>query len=289
MDQTQRDGILALIEDFLAYMEVAAPYQRVPRSMRVPLSAFKRAEPFGSAPLEDLVGADRTYMSHEENPAHWLPAFDVSLLIPRDQPGERFSLMRARSLSPQETRGRIRPWTPHAAHVMGACICNDGRYVSGQTIMGYVGGSWRRVSTGAWDWEDAEYAPDGQKLVMSRVSAAHQHAVYRTLLWHVEIAYGGQGASLLLPCTAGAILDLFRYRDLPPGKSRRDALLHWVSDHWRRKVSDPAEVTQVTEHLRGQTRFVWREGLVVQIMPSEEDRKRVKEWHKHASDPVAPR
>jgi hypothetical protein len=102
-----------------------------------------------------------------------------------------------------------------------------------------------------------------------------QHAIFRDYLWHISVGYAGRTASLLLPCDAASALELFKFRDLPEGKKRRDALLHWVSEHWRRKPTDYTEAVKVHEHLRGQTEFKWANGLNVSIRPAVEDLKKI--------------
>src|SRR5262249_4612911 len=89
-------------------------------------------------------------------------------------------------------------------------------------------------------------------------------------------------ASLMLPCDASAALDLFKFRDMPEGAARRAALLHWVSAHWRRSKTDPDEASRVIAHLRGQERFVWKDGLVVEILPAADDLLRLSPASQYA-------
>lgn len=235
------------------------------------------------------------YFDEQENdPRRMLATFDVTTVGPDDQPPGRLILSRIGTLLPAQTRGRIHPWTPHAVLCQVAFVDAARRYSAGETIYGYVGGCWRVVdrrahapAQGVPEVTDID-RPDGRRGEMGLVSYHHQIAVYRPLFWHVAFGYRQGGASVLIPCDARAILDLFRYRDLPPGGRRRDALLHWVSEHWRRTASDPDDARRVHEHLRGQTDFVWREGLWVRVMPSADDKKRVEAGHKHEGTPSAP-
>ena len=66
------------------------------------------------------------------------------------------------------------------------------------------------------------------------------------------------------------IKDVFRIRDMPDGKDRREALLTWVTDHWRQDRYDPEMETYVRRHLRGATQFSWR-GMDCELLPSQFD------------------
>jgi hypothetical protein len=64
---------------------------------------------------------------------------------------------------------------------------------------------------------------------------------------------------------------MFRLRDVPPGKQRRAALLHWVRAHWRqRRQTVEADKVWIRAHLRGAWSYTWN-GLQCQIEPSELD------------------
>lgn len=89
--------------------------------------------------------------------------------------------------------------------------------------------------------------------------------------WHVNIRIG-DGPAVRLPTTAVEARRLFKARDLPPGRERRAALRHWVSEHYRRPQSD--KPIGVSSHFRGAESFDWA-GLKCDISPSEYDRDRV--------------
>lgn len=66
------------------------------------------------------------------------------------------------------------------------------------------------------------------------------------------------------------VKELWKLRDVGEGKSRRDALLHWVNDHWRQNRKDQDVENYVRSHLRGSRRF--RQGsLNVEIHESTKD------------------
>lgn len=94
--------------------------------------------------------------------------------------------------------------------------------------------------------------------------------------WLVVIG-AEDNASILVPVERMACKELFRLRDIPEGKARRAALLHFVTQHWKRSRSQaPAEdpAVFVREHLRGQTKFTWN-GLTCEVIPPKYDVERL--------------
>ncbi len=70
--------------------------------------------------------------------------------------------------------------------------------------------------------------------------------------WTVEI--GVDGRSILLVTDPRGLLAAMALRDVPEGKKRRDALLHWVSSHWRKNQTGEPNI-HVREHKRGKRKF----------------------------------
>lgn len=68
--------------------------------------------------------------------------------------------------------------------------------------------------------------------------------------------------------------EIFRLRDLPPGRERRAALRNWVSAHTRRKRDDEDAKVWVKKHLRGITDFTWN-GLRCRINPPQFDLEQI--------------
>lgn len=91
--------------------------------------------------------------------------------------------------------------------------------------------------------------------------------------WHVKIGLP-KAPRLSLPCSPGEARSLFKARDLPPGKERRAALRHWVSEHVRGRDTD--EPTPVRQHLRGSTEFTMDQ-IECELVPSDFDREKVAE------------
>lgn len=91
---------------------------------------------------------------------------------------------------------------------------------------------------------------------------------------HVRLSSHSPRVSLITDPTG--VKELWKFRDIPEGHKRRDALLHWVSEHWRRHRVDPDLEGYVRAQLRGQRRLRCS-GLDVEIQESKEDRAKINE------------
>lgn len=90
--------------------------------------------------------------------------------------------------------------------------------------------------------------------------------------WRVLIAATKAAPRLALAVKPDNARRLFKARELPPGRERRAALRHWVTEHYRNLQA--VEPTGVRSHFRGAEAFDWS-GLHCEIEPSEYDRDRV--------------
>lgn len=88
--------------------------------------------------------------------------------------------------------------------------------------------------------------------------------------WFVNLSFAADAPSLRLVTDPVGVREFFKFRDIPEGASRRAALRHWVSEHWRGDRQDAQTETYVREHLRGATRFSWH-GLEAEIHAPEAD------------------
>ncbi len=87
--------------------------------------------------------------------------------------------------------------------------------------------------------------------------------------WMATVRFKGGGA-IQVPASHAAIIDLFKLRDVPDGKSRRPALLTWIRQHLRRIKHDVDAWTTVRRHLRGTTVFEWNDCSVTLQLPQYE-------------------
>lgn len=102
------------------------------------------------------------------------------------------------------------------------------------------------------------------------VGLAHGVELRREYLWSVLLGEEGIPRARFVTDPLG-VREAFRLRDIPPGRARRDALRHWVREHWRKRGREGAgDRAWVRAHLRGATEFGWS-GLCCRIEPSRED------------------
>jgi hypothetical protein len=94
--------------------------------------------------------------------------------------------------------------------------------------------------------------------------------------WKVSIRVAPQTPSVGFFTDAEGVKDFFRFREIPEGKARRDALLHWVGSHWRKTRKDPEVEAFVREHLRGKRDFHWH-GMSVEIGVPPVDETRMEQ------------
>lgn len=88
--------------------------------------------------------------------------------------------------------------------------------------------------------------------------------------WSVLLGEGKGPRARFITDVQG-IKEVFRLRDLPAGRQRRAALLHWVREHWRKRRDRTAnDRVLVQKHLSGTWSFVWND-LRCQIEPSADD------------------
>ena len=72
------------------------------------------------------------------------------------------------------------------------------------------------------------------------------------------------------------VLQFLKFREKPDGKNRRDAVIHWVSEHWRKNRNDPDAEINVRRHIRGSEVHRWH-GMDVRIIVPEAEEIEVDE------------
>lgn len=117
-----------------------------------------------------------------------------------------------------------------------------------------------KVGTGEWakyDKIQSTIVPYPELAIMMNWSAAH--------CWNVRLSMP-DSPGLLLATDPVGVRELLKMRDVPEGRTRRQALVHWVSEHWRKNRKDPSVEHLVREHLRGATDCDWF-GLHCKVLP----------------------
>lgn len=108
---------------------------------------------------------------------------------------------------------------------------------------------WRQV-----DESVHGYTPEVRSMYCSAATAGSiLHSKRKK--WSAVMSTHGQGVGLITDPTC--LREMFRLRDKPDGKTRRDAIVHIVKGHWR-KYSNATECRRYVEsYLRGKTEFDW--------------------------------
>lgn len=70
--------------------------------------------------------------------------------------------------------------------------------------------------------------------------------------WLVRTQFDSVCPSLTLLTDPTGVKEFWKLRDVPAGRTRRAALLHWVEQHWRQMRQDPDVESFVRRHMRGQ-------------------------------------
>lgn len=261
-----------LLEDIAAFFALAGA-RRSPH--RIPLTHFNGAEPFSPDTVAifsaRFPGYKERLIPNFATIADVRPPFDISMMVQATRPNELFALMRHREVSAKEVRGRVRRVLPRMIEVAEAPVRDNGGYSAIRYIIGTT--DLRNWTVLGPDNVSGYGQPlDAQQLTNLKLSLG-VHFV-RDWDWRVTLGYVGHPTLSFITDPVGAA-EVFRLRDVPNGKTRRSALLHWVREHWRQQRKDPDALTHVREHLRGAQRFTWND-LTCQIVPAPLDVRRAE-------------
>jgi hypothetical protein len=189
------------------------------------------------------------------------------------------TLMRVVSAKPSELRGRVRQVYPKMARVYYGQFGDSGTWNTHIAYLGLAGKRWVVVDENIRYHQSRIGFRNWAHAIASRVSSV---ALTERYEWHVAFGTIPGGPRLLLPTNPGGCLQLFKNRDVAPGKARRDVLKHWVEEHWR--DYEESGVAYVCHHLRGHTRFAWS-GFDCELFVSAFDlekneyfKNQAKEW-----------
>lgn len=183
--------------------------------------------------------------------------------------GFQWTFDRVRTLPVKEYRGKLKLVTPIMYEHRLAVIRADGTGSSACDALAFSSGQLVDVLTGFHSRKKAE-----MRMAYLAVACAHGARLRQRYYWSVLLGENAGPRARFLTDIAG-VREVFRLRDIPPGKQRRSALRHWVVDHWRRNRGQEDVAHLVREHLRGALEFTWN-GLRCSIVPSDEDIERVE-------------
>jgi hypothetical protein len=262
------------------------------RFMRVPLTYFNGADPFPS--FDEFKGRAKSYERLFIHPDDIKPSdirledWDSTILrmaTEAEKPKHEdhmdaifvirpgiYHLTRIRRVPLKEVRGFFKLQTGIVVEVSDADIYRDGTFSTARLYCELRGGKWWAVG------QPMELEPRIVNEVLA-VNIEWSRSVAFTSFydWRVELSARKDLPSISFVTDPVGTKEIFRLRDIPPGKSRREALRHWVSGHWRKKNDEPFDLTHVLPYLRGAQEFSWN-GLFCKIVPSKHDLKKATEY-----------
>ncbi len=140
-------------------------------------------------------------------------------------------------------------------------VGSNGKLVRKPVLLwGHKGGNWYLLSKEDRHWKRLA---KGNEILVSMVGMEPTY-------WIARVKIEPKVPSLSLITDPIGVRELWKFRDIRSGRTRRDALIHWVRDHWRQSRTDEQTEIYVREHLRGNDLLSYR-GMEVQILPSRED------------------
>lgn len=255
-------------DDVLSYLELAEHAKDIPNRHRVDLKGFKDAlllsdqfDPYGGLAIFDSSAQPRDVNGEFDisSISHSTSGTDFS---ERDKQNHLFSIFRFRRISFKQARGLVSKFYPVMAEYSGGCVLRNGHAVTGRHFYGHTAQGWEKITSGYKRQIE-------NKGWQERFGLAISMQFNRRYEWTASLSLTGGPSVCFITDPIGAS-EIFKLRDVEPGKLRRAAIKHWVREHWRKKRSDPNEETKVRKHLRGVQEFKWK-GLHVRIKPSQFD------------------
>lgn len=277
--------LVSSLEELLYYLELCQVTDRRMETFRpgkksrrlLPIRHFAKAEPLMNAAAYSLAGHDP---DNPENDKYLIPedALPRDLSAPLDvcflghpgedgegDPGDKFAAHRLIAIPPRRARGYVAGYFPQ---LIDYSVCWFTEMGGAATFRGLFGSK-----DGGKSWRWALKHGSGraiQERLKDCIHIAHGIAFTRELFWAVHLGFVGQPMTLRIPTDPVGASEVFRLRDIPEGKARRQALMHWVSAHSRQSRKDPNLEIQVRKHLRGGQEFVWND-LWCRIEPNLSD------------------
>ena len=230
---------------------------------------FRALEPIGFG-LHDMQGKDWWLFPPNDCPPDLVWPLDVGVIADRDDGGD-FHMQRGRSVTPKEVRGAVTRFSPFMVRDdIGQIV--DGELWLAAGVLAWIGGQWVDAdSHRRWDDKGGYFRKQDKAVPDEWVSINILTALALRQRYEWAVALGLENApSVRFATDPTGIKDLFRIRDLPAGRDRREALMIWVTDHWRQTRTDPEIELYVRKHLRGAVNFSWR-GMAGEVLPAQFD------------------
>lgn len=232
-------------------------------------------------PIVNLVLGDDWFIFDDADPRSVDWPMDVCLLGRQDT-WLKWVIRRFVSATARQVRGKIPTVSKFMLKEYLWAAPREGAPVSVETYHSFINGRWgeadmrpKWVKVGR-GFTDEMWAPVKQcaserlKDGLGGPHVACGLAFNMRYQWGVELEDGEDSPSILLPTDPSGVRSLFTHRERNPLTNRRDALLHWVRAHLRRRRADASDTAWVRKHLRGKLAFEWH-GMRGTIHPAQFD------------------
>jgi hypothetical protein len=251
---------------------------------------FPEAEAFLDANDGELIGIskqeDSVLYFPDVKPSD-VPGYDVSTVLTTvgDNGNRQIELYRLRQEPLRKARGQ-KVYSPHVASMYSCWVDVDtGTYTSNKMLVNCAGKEWVVVGAKGQYFHFAQSktcdgnivnfgVTDGEGIT-STCNMLLGLSFTRDLVWRV-VFKGHSGISVSLSTDTAGAMAAFRNRQQNEVTGRRDALRHWVRQHYRSRhvdEGDEPEQVIVRQHLRGRTPFRWC-GIDCELVVSPFDMRR---------------
>ena len=251
---------------------------------------FPEAEAFLDANDGELIGIskqeDSVLYFPDVKPSD-VPGYDVSTVLTTvgDNGNRQIELYRLRQEPLRKARGQ-KVYSPHVASMYSCWVdVNTGTYTSNKMLVNCAGKEWVAVGAKGQYFHFAQSktcdgnivnfgVTDGEGIT-STCNMLLGLSFTRDLVWRV-VFKGHSGISVSLSTDTAGAMAAFRNRQQNEVTGRRDALRHWVRQHYRSRhvdEGDEPEQVIVRQHLRGRTPFRWC-GIDCELVVSPFDMRR---------------
>jgi hypothetical protein len=270
MDDEQKRA--KAVEDILVFLSACRPAKRPDLSTDKPMSYFDGAFALDLKLGEVLMGG-RAFIPSNSTIQDVDGSFDSCTLVTNQESiltskEDAIQLIRSKTIKAPAVRGRIFGFRRHLVEVtIGEISPSTGLFVNGVNILGSQDGEEWTVIGPTSRYSGPEKA---EAELADAIRLGIGLSIVRPEEWSVKLQFSGYPGVRFFTDPVG-VREVFRLRDIPEGKSRREALRNWVTNHWRKKHDDPSALVEVRKHLRGATKFTWG-GLRCEVEVARLDR-----------------
>jgi len=229
---------------------------------KISVGHFNKADPLGL--IDQLT--DRRFFN-DVTPKCLKNPLDITMAINTKIPSE-LQMMRIRQVLPTDMKFNAKYMPGKTFDIAVAWL--DTQNLSAQTSRGMFNWIIKYDQQGDYLSAKVVNAFDGavfegnREEIETNIRLACSLQMTNEYYWQVEMGFE-KSRLIKVPTDYAGVKEVFRLRDMPNGSSRRKALLHWVSDHYRKKRDDSN--TKVDSYLRGKTKFIWN-GMMCNIYPA---------------------